>query len=99
MVTGGDAGEVVNKAVLTAGNPEGDVLFGVDNTLLSRAVDAGIFAPYRPAAEARRRPCSCARSSRHDAVAPIDYGDVCVDVDDAWFARKGVRRRRPRWRT
>ncbi|MFN8169533.1 MAG: hypothetical protein U0S36_12195 [Candidatus Nanopelagicales bacterium] len=32
MVTGGDAGELVNKAALTAGNPEGDVLFGVDST-------------------------------------------------------------------
>ena len=29
----GDAGAVVNKAILTKGKPEGDVLFGVDNTL------------------------------------------------------------------
>src|SRR5664279_534589 len=56
IVAGGDAGEVVNKAVLTAGDPEGDVLFGVDNTLLSRAVDAGTFAPYRSAALASVRP-------------------------------------------
>ena len=86
VVTGGDAGEVVNKAVLTAGNPEGDVLFGVDNTLLSRAVDAGIFAPYRPAALSRRATRRCARWSPRDAVVPVDYGDVCVNVDDAWFA-------------
>ena len=47
----GDAGDVVNRAALTAGNPEGDVLFGVDNTLLSRAVQAGVFEPYEsPAA-------------------------------------------------
>src|SRR5215510_12843219 len=37
VVSSGDAGELVNRAVLTAGNPEGDVLFGVDNTLLTRA--------------------------------------------------------------
>ena len=42
----GDAGEVVTKAALTAGNPQGDVLFGVDNTLLSRALDADVFEPY-----------------------------------------------------
>ena len=59
VVTAGDAGEVVNKAVLTAGNPEGDVLFGVDNTLLTRAVDAGVFTPYRSPALASLRP-SCA---------------------------------------
>src|SRR4051794_32564647 len=29
VVTVGDAGQLVNKAVLTAGNPEADVLFGV----------------------------------------------------------------------
>ena len=40
----GDAGEMVAKASLTAGNPEGDVMWGVDNTLISRATDSKIFA-------------------------------------------------------
>jgi thiamine transport system substrate-binding protein len=89
VVTGGDAGEVVNKAVLTAGNPEGDVLFGVDNTLLSRAVDGGTFAPYRPAASSGVDPALRALVP-HDMVVPVDFGDVCVVADDAWFARKGL---------
>ena len=42
----GDAGEAVNKAILSKDNPQGDVLFGVDNTLLSRALDNGLFEPY-----------------------------------------------------
>jgi len=37
VVTGGDSGSLISKAILTAGNPEGDVLWGVDNTTLSRA--------------------------------------------------------------
>jgi len=92
VVTGGDAGQVVNKAVLTAGAPEGDVLFGVDNTLLSRAVDAGIFAPYKPAALAQVRPdlTALVSGSVGYAVVPVDYGDVCVNIDDRWFAAKGV---------
>ena len=89
VVTGGDAGEVVNKAVLTAGEPEGDVLFGVDNTLLSRAVGAGIFAPYRSALLADVRPELRALVTGN-AVTPVDYGDICVNIDDAWFAKKGV---------
>ncbi|MFI5100895.1 MAG: thiamine ABC transporter substrate binding subunit [Actinomycetes bacterium] len=89
VVTGGDAGEVVNKAVLTAGNPEGDVLFGVDNTLLSRAVGAGTFAPYRPAALAQVDP-SLRALVPGDAVVPVDFGDVCVVADDSWFAGHGV---------
>ena len=43
---GGDAGAMVNQAILTKDNPLADVLFGVDNTFLSRALDAGIFEPY-----------------------------------------------------
>ena len=45
----GDTGTMVSKAVLTAGNPEGDVMFGVDNTFLSRVVDADVFEPYEAA--------------------------------------------------
>lgn len=43
VVTAGDTGTMVNKAKLTAGNPEGDVIWGVDNTWLSAAVDGKIF--------------------------------------------------------
>ena len=43
IAVGGDAGTMVTKAVLTAGNPEGDVMWGVDNTLLSAALDGAIF--------------------------------------------------------
>ena len=43
VVTAGDAGTMVTKAALTAGNPEGDVMWGVDNTLLSAATDGNVF--------------------------------------------------------
>jgi thiamine transport system substrate-binding protein len=43
VVTAGDTGTMVSKAVLTAGNPEGDVMWGVDNTLLAAAQDGKIF--------------------------------------------------------
>jgi thiamine transport system substrate-binding protein len=85
VVTSGDAGIVVNKAVLSAGNPEGDVLFGLDNTLLSRAVDAGTFEPYRPAALSTVVPALTALVPGNE-VTPVDYGDVCVNLDDTWFA-------------
>ena len=42
----GDAGTLTNKLVLTAGDPTGDVAFGIDNTFASRALDADVFAPY-----------------------------------------------------
>jgi len=44
IAVAGDAGEMVAKASLTTGNPEGDVIWGVDNTLISRATESKIFA-------------------------------------------------------
>jgi thiamine transport system substrate-binding protein len=43
IVSAGDTGTMVAKAALTAGNPEGDVMWGVDNTYLSAATRADIF--------------------------------------------------------
>lgn len=51
VVTGGDTGTLVSKAILTAGNPEGDVLWGIDNTFLSRAQDAKVLESYEPVDE------------------------------------------------
>ena len=46
VLRAGDAGSMVNQAVLTAGNPVADVLFGLDNTFLSRALEADLFLAY-----------------------------------------------------
>jgi thiamine transport system substrate-binding protein len=43
VLAAGDAGAMVNQAILTRDNPLADVLFGVDDTFLQRAVDAEIF--------------------------------------------------------
>ena len=48
VVTGGDSGTVISKAILTAGNPEGDVLWGVDNTTIARAKAANLLDSYEP---------------------------------------------------
>lgn len=81
----GDAGILTNKLVLTKGDPLGDVAFGVDNTFASRALDEGVFAPYDAplpdGAEEYRLP-----GDDDHALTPIDNGNVCVNVDDTWFA-------------
>jgi len=80
----GDAGQVVNQAILTKDNPLGDVLFGVDNTFLSRALDEGIFEPYRsPATDGVP---AALQLDPTDRVTPVDYGDVCINYDKQWFA-------------
>lgn len=81
---GGDAAEVVNRALLTSSAPEGDVLFGIDNNLLSRATDAGLFVPYS-AAGLDAVPAQY-RLDPENNVTPVDVGDVCVNYDKEWFA-------------
>lgn len=78
----GDAGQAVNKAILTKDNPQGDVLFGVDNTLLSRALDNGLFQSY----EAKGADTiKAGYRVDGDKVTPVDTGDICVNYDKAWF--------------
>jgi thiamine transport system substrate-binding protein len=83
ILKAGDAGEVVTRALLTAGNPEGDVLFGVDNNLLQRALDGDVFTQYEPPELGTVDP-SLDLDPEH-RVTPIDRGDVCLNYDKAWF--------------
>ena len=69
ILRSGDAGEMVNKAILAKDAPLADVMYGVDNTFLSRALDAGIFEPYQsPALVSNPGPSS--RSTRRTACRP-----------------------------
>jgi thiamine transport system substrate-binding protein len=89
IVRAGDAGELVTKAALTAGNPEGDVLWGVDNTLLSRALEAEVFVPYETANTQYMNESVLADIPAHE-VTPVDIGDVCINYDIAWFAEQNI---------
>lgn len=88
VLKAGDAGEVLNKSILAKANPLGDVLFGVDNTFLSRALDADLFEPYSPAALAGV-PAELKLDPSH-RLTPVDYGYVTLNYDLAWFAQRGV---------
>ena len=81
----GDAGQAVNKAILTKDNPQGDVFFGVDNTLLSRALDNGLFQSYEAKGSDMILPEYRVDQAKH-RVTPIDSGDICVNYDKKYFA-------------
>ena len=89
VITGGDAGELVAKAVLTAGNPEGDVLWGVDNTLMSRAIDADVFTKYE-SNNGGDLDAAAKELVKDNLLTPVDTGDVCVNYDKQWFADKKI---------
>ncbi len=88
IVAPGDAGTVVNQLILSKDSPLGDVVFGIDNTFAGRAESAGILTPYA----APDLPASASALAVDDTgqLTPIDYGDVCVNADKGWFAKKGI---------
>ena len=86
ILQSGDAGEMLNKAILSRGNPLGDVLYGVDNSFLGRALEYDIFLPYEsPLLE---QVAEAFQLDEQHRVTPINYGDVCLNYDAAWFAKQ-----------
>ncbi len=79
----GDAGSVLNQAVLTKDVPLADILFGVDNTFLSRALDADIFEAYQSPALTDVSTEYILDNTYH--ALPVDYGDVCINYDKNYF--------------
>lgn len=88
LLAGGDAAQVLTKMILVRKAPTADVLFGVDTTLLSRAVDADLFAKL-PADVVAAVPEAYAVPASANVV-PVDVGQVCLNVDSAWFTSHKV---------
>ena len=63
-------------------------MFGVDDTFLSRALDEDDLR------RARQPVCSAtvdgSLHSMTPMVTPIDFGDVCINYDKAWFDESGL---------
>lgn len=84
----GDAGAALVQAILSKNNPMADLFFGVDNTFLSRAISAGIFESYdSPMLAVIPDELKLDSENR---LLPVDYGDVCLNYDKAWFKEKGI---------
>ncbi len=86
FIKSGDVGAMVNRAILTKDSPQADVLYGVDNTFLSRVLDAGLLEAYNPASLADI-PAAFKLDPQNRAL-PVDYGDVCLNYDKAYFTEK-----------
>jgi len=78
IIKAGDAGEMVNKLILTRANPIADVVYGIDNTLIGKAEAAGVLLPMSDKGGVVSLP----------GAVSIDYGYVTLNYDKAWFAKK-----------
>ena len=89
LLPSGDAGAALNQAILSKNNPLADVFFGVDNTFMSRALAEDIFESYASPLLANI-PDDLELDSEH-RLLPVDYGDVCLNYDKAWFADHAIK--------
>jgi thiamine transport system substrate-binding protein len=81
----GDAGEMLNKLILTKAHPIADVVYGIDNALAPKAIAADVLAEYGgPSAGAS------ARVSTGKTLISVDYGYVMLNYDKVWFAKSGL---------
>ena len=85
IVKAGDAGEMLNKLILTRAQPIADVVFGLDNALISKAIAANVVEPYNGPAMQRASLVPLA-----PGVVAVDYGFVNLNYDRAWFAKSGL---------
>jgi thiamine transport system substrate-binding protein len=85
---GGDAGEVLVRAILEKGNPSADLLYGVDNTYLSRALAEGIFVVYESPLLANLPSHLLFDQTFH--VTPINFAYVNLNYDKAYLAENGL---------
>ena len=85
----GDAGTLTASAILAAGQPTADLLFGIDNTLALRATDENVFEPYTSPELTSVLP-QFLQETQNGRLTPIDFGDVCINIDDTWFTKEGM---------
>ena len=86
IIKAGDAGEMLNKLILTKAQPIADVVFGLDNALIAKAQAAGVIEPYAGAAQQR----AVAGATLATGVVSVDYGFVTLNYDRAAFAKSGL---------
>ena len=84
----GDAGAVLNRAILEKGNPSGDVFYGIDNTYLSRGLKEGIFEKYEPPLLENVPDRFVFDKTFH--VSPVSYGYVNLNYDIEFLNQNGL---------
>ena len=79
----GDAGEMLNKLILTRKAPIADVVYGIDNTLAAKAIAADVLDAYSGPASQR-----AVAQTLPMPLVPVDYGYVTINYDVQWFAKR-----------
>ncbi len=90
VVATGDSGTMLTGALLTAGSPDGDVIFGIDDNSVGPALSEDLLDPVAPSTVELVPEQFRLGGAGAERLVAIDSGDVCMNVDEEWFASNGV---------
>ena len=79
MISVGDAGQVLNRVILEKKKPKADIILGIDNNLLSKALDSGVLMPYT-SVNLKLIPDELIFDKTHH-VTPFDHGYFAIVYD------------------
>ncbi len=83
IIKAGDAGEMLNKLILTRAQPVADVVFGIDNALVVKAQAANVL-------EVHGNATTTGSAQLGAQVVAVDYSFVTLNYDKAAVAKSGV---------
>jgi thiamine transport system substrate-binding protein len=84
LVSKGDAGQVLSAAVLEKGSPKADVLIGLDNNLVRKAIQADVLEVFAPKNLSLVAPGLDFDPTHH--LTPFDYGYFALIWDSQKLA-------------
>ena len=82
----GDGGVLVNQLILNRDNPQADGVYGIDTFIVRTVLEEDLLAPYTSA----QLPGAAEDLVIDESLTPIDQGDVCINIDTAWFDEQGM---------
>lgn len=84
----GDAGAVLNQLILQKDNPTVDGVYGIDNYSAETLLAEDMLTPHD--ADLGSADQFTVASDTEGHLAPIDHGQVCVNMDNEWFEAEGL---------
>ena len=84
----GDAGAVLNQLILQQDNPTVDGVYGIDNYSAETLLAEDLLATHDVELGSAEEFTVASDTDGH--LAPIDHGQVCVNMDNEWFDEQGL---------
>lgn len=79
VISAGDAGQVLQRAIIEKNNVNADLLIGIDNNLLSTAIAADVLEPYK-SPNLKYLPAELI-FDKTNHITPFDYGYFSINYD------------------